>query len=450
MNTRFKNHSDPNEPDPNLTIFIGLREISGYYTNLTRGLRKLGYRVIFVGGGLHPFRYGSEEERAALPLIPRVYENLLIARRDAKLLRLIQLPLLNVLIEVQQLIMFLWSLFTCDVFIFGYAHTFIKGSLDLIILHRFSKRVIVNIGHGSEARPPYLDGSLRYKDGSWGDLARLRKLTKFLSKRAKRIEKYASLVIASPYTSQFLTKPAIDFFAIGMPINSTHFTKKNSGILSKKIRIFHAPSKPIAKGSIEIRKHISDLQRDGFDIDFIEITGRPNVEVRAELEQCDLVIDQLYSDSPMTGIAHEAAEFSKPTLVAGYGLSTVAEYSWAMAAPPTIKCTPPTFINTLKDYLNDHDARIDVGQKAFEFVSMEWNQDVVAARYNRLIASDTDKRWIFNPRDIPYISGCALSTEELITIVSKYVAQYSPEGLEIDHRPDLKIDILNLIKSSQT
>ena len=332
---------------PDLTIFIGLREISGYYTNLSRGLRDLGYRVIFVGGGLHPFRYGSDAERAALPLIPRIYENLLMARRDAKKLRSIQLPLLNILIEIQQMIMFIWSLFTCDVYIFGYAHTFIKGGHDLAILKWLSKRVIVNMGHGSEGRPPYLDGSLRRSDGSWGELMRLHKLTKFVSRRAKRIERLASVIVASPYTSQFLSVPAIDFFALGIPVKPPITFPNPESLENNYIKIFHAPSKPIAKGSIEIKQIITVLGREGLDIEFVEVTNRPNAEVLARLQQCDLVVDQLYSDSTMTGIAYEAAELAKPTIVSGYGLHDVAVHSSSMAAPPTIKCTPETFENTI-------------------------------------------------------------------------------------------------------
>ena len=71
------------------------------------------------------------------------------------------------------------------------------------------------------------------------------------------------------------------------------------------------------------------------NIEFVEITNRPNSEVIAKLQQCDLVIDQLYSDSTMTGIAYEAAELAKPTIVSGYGLNDVVIYSKAMTAPPT-------------------------------------------------------------------------------------------------------------------
>ncbi len=442
----MKNGTAPDQKwlKPDLTIFIGLREISGYYTNLSRGLRDLGYRVIFVGGGLHPFRYGSDAERAALPLIPRIYENLLMARRDAKKLRSIQLPLLNILIEIQQMIMFIWSLFTCHVYIFGFAHTFIKGGHDLAILKWLSKRVIVNMGHGSEGRPPYLNGSLRRSDGSWGKLARLRKQTKSIARRAKRIERYASLVVASPYTSQFLTLPAIDFFAIGQPVKPPTSSTGPNRKQGDSIKIFHAPSKPIAKGSIEIKQIITVLETEGLDIEFVEVTKRPNAEVLARLQQCDLVVDQLYSDSTMTGIAYEAAELAKPTIVSGYGLHDVAVHSSAMAAPPTIKCTPETFENTLRFYIENQSARIIAGQKAQDFVRSHWSQESVAAKYKRLISFSIEPEWIFNPLDIQYIFGCAIKTSDLQNILDQYISKFSAVGLELGHRPDLEEKLLQM------
>ena len=40
--------------------------------------------------------------------------------------------------------------------------------------------------------------------------------------------------------------------------------------------------------------------------------------ILAELARCDFVIDQLYSDYPLPGLATEAAWFGKPTVVGGY------------------------------------------------------------------------------------------------------------------------------------
>lgn len=436
----MKNGTAPDQKwlKPDLTIFIGLREISGYYTNLSRGLRDLGYRVIFVGGELHPFRYGSDAERAALPLIPRVYENLLIARRDVKKLRRLQLPVLNTLIEIWQIIMFIWSLFICDVYIFGYAHSFIKGGYDLAILKWLSKRVIVNMGHGSESRPPYIDGSLRRSDGSWGKLTHLRKQAKFIARRAIRIERYASLVVASPLTSQFLTLPAICFFAIGQPVKPPTSSTGSSPKQRDSVKIFHAPSKPIAKGSVEIKKVVTALALEGLNIDFVEVTNRPNADVLAQLQQCDVVVDQLYSDSTMTGIAYEAAELAKPTIVSGYGFHDVAIYSKAMAAPPTLKCTPETFENTLRFYIENQLARIEAGQKAQDFVRSHWSQKSVAAKYKKLISASIEPEWIFNPRDIQYIFGCALKTSDLKNILDQYISKFSVIGLELGHRPDLE------------
>ena len=273
---------------------------------------------------------------------------------------------------------------------------------------------------------------------------RLHKLTKFVSRRAKRIERLASVIVASPYTSQFLSVPAIDFFALGIPVKPPITFPNPESLENNYIKIFHAPSKPIAKGSIEIKQIITVLGREGLDIEFVEVTNRPNAEVLARLQQCDLVVDQLYSDSTMTGIAYEAAELAKPTIVSGYGLHDVAVHSSAMAAPPTIKCTPETFENTLRFYIENQSARIKAGQKAQDFVRSHWSQESVAAKYKKLISFSIEPEWIFNPLDIQYIFGCAIKTSDLQNLLDQYISKFSAVGLELGHRPDLEEKLLQM------
>ena len=86
--------------------------------------------------------------------------------------------------------------------------------------------------------------------------------------------------------------------------------RKNSYIKTKKkFRILHAPSNPNFKGTEEIRDTIKCLKNENIDFEYIEITNASNEKVLAELNACDLVIDQLYSDTPMATLAAEAASW---------------------------------------------------------------------------------------------------------------------------------------------
>jgi len=447
----MKNGTAPDQKwsKPDLTIFIGLREISGYYTNLSRGLRDLGYRVIFVGGGLHPFRYGSDAERAALPLIPRIYENLLMARRDAKKLRSIQLPLLNILIEIQQMIMFIWSLFTCHVYIFGYAHTFIKGGHDLAILKFLSKRVIVHVGHGSEARPPYLDGSRRTGDGKWGDLVQEHRLTRFMALRVKRIERHADFVIASPMTSQFLTRRSIDFYALGNPSNIGTPTQLSLVDHRDTVSILHAPSKPIAKGTPEIRAAVSKIKAKGYLVDYTEITGMPNADVRLLLQKTDLIIDQVYSDNPFPGLATEAAEFAKPTIIGGYGFGASENMTLAMRETPAIRCLPDKLEHLVLELIQNKERRLEQGARASEFLKNRWSVSDVAQRFKSLIQGMPDSGWYFDPLQFSYVNGVAVTESVLVAHIREYISRFGVDALELNHRPDLKSEIIKLVQNNE-
>ena len=89
------------------------------------------------------------------------------------------------------------------------------------------------------------------------------------------------------------------------------------------IRILHSPSSPEVKGTYLIRQAINALKAKGYPIDYVEIMGKPNTVVIAELEKCDFIVDQLYSDTPMSGFATEAAFFGKTAVVGGYGWQEV-------------------------------------------------------------------------------------------------------------------------------
>lgn len=151
----------------------------------------------------------------------------------------------------------------------------------------------------------------------------LQKIRKRVTKQFKQIsfiEKYADHIIGYYFTFHFLTKKFIDYFFIGnIGILTDSKEEINTEKLkSEKIRILHAPSNPIHKGTEKIRKIIQKLKTKYPFIEYIEITSKTNKEVIENIKKCDFVIDQLYSDTPMGFLALEASIYNKPSIVGGY------------------------------------------------------------------------------------------------------------------------------------
>jgi hypothetical protein len=134
-------------------IFIGLRELSGYYHHLKKGFDAVGIDSVFVNLNGNPFQYGIDHNPPFINLINRLSQKLGLLFFGNWILRIIWVVFLQNIIS---LFLFPWALFRYDVFLFASNSTFFFF-IDLPILKLFRKKIIY-VFHGSESRPVYLNG----------------------------------------------------------------------------------------------------------------------------------------------------------------------------------------------------------------------------------------------------------------------------------------------------
>ncbi|HRS98142.1 MAG TPA: hypothetical protein P5040_08135, partial [Smithella sp.] len=60
----------------NPRIFIGLRELSGYYHHLKKGFDQLGLESVFVNLSGHPFGYGEENNPKFIKRINKISQSI--------------------------------------------------------------------------------------------------------------------------------------------------------------------------------------------------------------------------------------------------------------------------------------------------------------------------------------------------------------------------------------
>jgi len=426
-------------------VLVGPTEIAGYYSNLVRGLSACGSEAIY--GIIHGnrFAYGSEH---ACGFLRHVCLNLWSWSESNRSNRLLWLHARMLHQLVAAIYFFCW-LPRLDAVIYGFGNSYLPFNLDLPLLRLCGKKVIVNLGHGSDMRPPYVDGSYLLDDASdLISIGQLLEIAKRLRRRAIWFEFWSTYVVGAPLSSSlFASKPFINWFAVGIPFSDVSEAELESSSVANAdffeaksyvFKIIHAPSKPAVKGSALIRKSVHNLQRLGYRIDYRELQGRPNREVLDELQRCDLVLDQLYSDTPMAGLAVEAAFFGKPTLVAGYGLSRLKQLLPKSWYPPTFTCHPKDFEASLQELLSRPDRVRDVGNQARDFVRNVWGLNQVAQRYLCLIADDVPCDWWFDPRDVCYLQGCGLPETMAKQSVARALRVFGLKGLQLSHRPDLE------------
>jgi len=166
--------------------------------------------------------------------------------------------------------------------------------------------------------------------------------------------------------------------------------------------------------------------------------GMRNDEVLDAIRRCDLVVDQLYSDTPMAGLAFEAALLSKPTLVAGYFAPLVAHTLAGQPIPSTRFVHPLDFERALEELVLDASAREALGSAAKRFVDANWQCEQVARRMMRILQGDIPPSWWFDPQTVRYLEGCGLHEDAARERVRRLIEYAGPAALHLADKPQLQ------------
>jgi len=426
-------------------VFVGLTEVAGYFGSLEAALRAIGIRADFVDESHHAFAYRRPTLLGILAELIRT-----TMRRSNEATNRVAgggwLALAMPLRAGKALArcwLFASAVSRYDAFIFGGGDSLLPRNADLPILRWLGKR-IVWVFTGSDHRPSYLDGTAVRRHGT-GDTAGLIAEARRARDRVGRAEKYAHWVVALPASAQFHSRPFIDILRIGIPVEfKMPAGDWPSPFRREGVRILHAPSDQVPKGTTAIRRCIEELRAKGYAIDYLELTGQPHAEVILAVSHCDLVIDEVFSDSPMAVLATEAASLGKPTVLTGYAAAAYREWLPDAATPPTVFEHPSRLAAAVESLLADADLREELGKRARDFVRDHWSRTAIAERFARLITNEISPHWIISPEEVRYVHGWGLEERQIAHTVREVVAVGGQGALLLDHNPGARDALLRL------
>jgi len=418
-------------------VFLGLIEIAGYYRNLCDGLSRLGIDCVFVDLSGNPFDYQGQRQHIGLRALERVARRKRQARGPSRWA-------LAAIVKAFKAPLFVWAVLRFDVFVFGYRSTFFAFR-ELPLLRLLGKRVVFCF-HGSDARPPYLDGSLMGPTRGMSIAACVAE-TRRTRQAVERIERHADAVVSHAPYAHFQRRPFVSFLALGIPTVPREPAVPDE---RESVRALHAPSDPDAKGTTDIRAMVAELQGQGYRLELQEVVGQPHDVVRREMARCDLVIDQLYSDTPMAGLAAEAAAAGVPTLVGGYESADIGAAIPDGRVPPTAFCDPPLAAKALAKLVDDHAGRRDLGRRARRFVLEEWSPMQVADRWLHVIEGTTPDGWLVDPTSVCFVHGCGLPERRSRDLIAAVAEAAGPSGLGVDDKPGLQRALLEFARTERT
>lgn len=433
-------------------VFIGPVNVASYYSGLRAGLTTLGVDAELVLFTRH--RYLRNAHGATCPLAVAFLDWCVNHICEISPSGSMTRTLAKMLFPFAKAFVFLWSLMCCDVFVFGAAKGF-YSLYELPLLKLLGKRLIF-VFNGSESRPAYLGGAVG--DGSSSKpIERVARRAARQKRRIAWIEKYADACINHAPQGHFHEKPYIDHCAIGHPVSlsdssSSQLTPDVSGADGRadSVRIVHAPSVCGPKGTDRIRAMIQDLQDEGLAIDYVELTGRPNSEVLAELQRCDFVIDELYSDISLAGLGTEAAFFGKPAVVGGYAQETLRSLPAGTQLPMATYVKPDRAKDMVRRLIVDIQFREECGAAAHRFVHETWAPAKMAARFLQIIDGNIPDEWWIHPASVTYLHGFGTTEEKRQQVLREVIAAGGTQSLRLADKPELEQALVDFAEMKTT
>lgn len=243
------------------------------------------------------------------------------------------------LADLAALIWWLTGVIGSSVVVVSAVPTILQTKIFISLCRSLHKQVILCV-HGTDARPPFLNG-LYFEGISALSGANAAKFVGKFEEKVSIASAKSSAVISWMGSAHYIPGPCFLFEEIGYPLrhsraasglpetSETQILNGQSGFF----RVIHAPSS-IGKGSGEIRRVVEELTTAGYPLQFHELVGLPNRKVWEELAKSDLVVDQIYSDNFSGVLAREAAACSRWVIVGGNSLDAMEKTDWNL--PPVM------------------------------------------------------------------------------------------------------------------
>jgi len=422
-----------------LRILVGLSDICGYYSQLCEGLRKNGVYCEFLN--LYPDRDYQKNLKQTYSSI--LFEQIQkIARRRIQFERHSLQRYFYILLQILFTpLVFIISILKFDAFIFGCGTTFFPG--DLVLLKLFRKNVLL-IFHGSDTRPPWCSGL--YPCSSEEENQKCFKETKKIKKEVSFWEKNCDKIICHPFSSHFFRRKIISWLAIGIPCpRSTSIIKRRKKHSNRSIKILHAPSRPLLKGTAVIEQAVAGLSKNNRLV-LKKITNQQPSAVHKALPLCDFVIDELYSDIPMAGFGAEAASYGKVAIVGMQGFEQLKKIMPPNMSPPFVLCDAKSLSKTIRQLIRTK-RYVALGRRAQLFIQKRWAREVVAKRILQILNHQYPKAWEFDPYALTYVAGWGIAAEVLPNRFRSLLHKNSIRSFGVDDKPLLQTEILRIAKT---
>lgn len=244
--------------------------------------------------------------------------------------------------------------------------------LDLPILKWMGKKVVVHFRGTDIVNVKYYDYLLKRAQGDVGltipPISRpdqQRKLEKW--------KKYADLILVSTPDLLTLTGPGAVLIPQVLDCERWKLSQDlRAGGDRKVVRVAHAPTRRIAKGTKILVDAIDELKRKGLPVELDLIEDLSYNEMRKALSRCDIGVDQLLHGW-YGKVSVEFMALGKPVVC-----YIDSSYAAQRSDLPIVNASPNNLALVLERLVLDEPLRISLGQQSLEYVKKYHDVDSVA------------------------------------------------------------------------
>jgi hypothetical protein len=175
----------------------------------------------------------------------------------------------------------------------------------------------------------------------------------------------------------------------------------------------------------------------------------PHSRVLEEIQRCDFVVDQLYSDSPLAGFAAEAASFQRVPIVGGYGWDAIQLTMSADKIPPAKLCHPNNLLEAVEELCEDIRQRKQLTEDLQNFLTQgEWSGKAFANKLGCVLTDAIPQDWFVDPHTVSYKQGVGLSEQDAMEIARRMSEIGGIESLQLVDKPELESSYRNWLKET--
>lgn len=254
---------------------------------------------------------------------------------------------------------FIRCLFKYDIFHFHFGQSLLPANLDLPILKLFGKKTIMHYW-GSDIRQA--DIAMNYL--FFKALDELKNVypeeaDKYKLKKMKRIEKLVNITIIGDYPYLVFSPKSVVLKQV-LNISKIHFIGCENK--NERIKIIHAPSNRVIKGTKYVLAAIERLKEEKYNIDCILIEKQSNADLLEICKDADIIVDAILMESH--GIfSMEGMALGKPVLC-----RTDEKFLKYYPGLPILRTDPDNIYENLKLLIENPDLRKELGEKGRKYV----------------------------------------------------------------------------------